>query len=181
VSQFSYIDIFATKGFEYLLVIGFFLLLVAFWSLLTVPKKEIRKAQAEREDLRRLLDLQRERMDAERAELRERRETMQSALLAQLQSVEDKALAAWREAHPETSAPAPDLMRLLDWALRERDSLAEDRKRLDSLNHLVQWKTSLYRKPEADGSVVVDVAGKGSGEGATLREAIDAACSQARA
>jgi hypothetical protein len=181
VSEFSYIDIFATKGFEYLLVIGFFLLLVAFWSFLTVPKKEIRKAQAEREELRRLLDLQRERMDAERAELREERDYMQNTLLAQLQSVEDKALAAWREAHPETSSTAPDLVRLLDWALRERDALAEDRKRLDYLTHLVQWKTSLYRKPEADGSIVVDAAGKGSGEGATLREAIDTARMQERA
>ena len=181
MSQFSYIDIFATKGFEYLLVIGFFLLLVAFWSLLTVPKKEIRQAQAEREDLRRLLDLQRERMDAERAELREERESMQNALLAQLQSVEHKALSAWREAHPETSAAAPDLIRLLDWALGEREALVEDKKRLDYLTHLVQWKTSLYRKSEADASVVVDAAGKGSGEGATLREAIDAACNEARA
>jgi hypothetical protein len=181
VSEFSYIDIFATKGFEYLLVIGFFLLLVAFWSLLTVPKKEIRQAQAEREELRRLLDLQRERMDAERVELKEQREYMQNTLLAQLQSVEHKALAAWREAHPETSAEAPDLVRLLDWALGERDALVEDKKRLDYLTHLVQWKTSLYRKSEADASVVVDAAGNGSGEGATLREAIDAACSEARA
>jgi hypothetical protein len=181
VSQFSYIDIFATKGFEYLLVIGFFLLLVAFWTLLTVPKKEIRKAQAEREDLRRLLDLQRERMDAERVELREQRDTMQNALLAQLRSVEHKALAAWREAHPETSEAAPDLMRLLDWALGERDALAEDKKRLDYLTHLAQWKTSLYRKSEANGPIVVDAADKGSGEGATLREAIDAACDEARA
>jgi len=45
VNEFSYIDIFATKGFEYLLVIGFFLVLVGFWSYLNMPKKEIRKAQ----------------------------------------------------------------------------------------------------------------------------------------
>jgi hypothetical protein len=178
VSEFSYIDIFATKCFEYLLVIGFFLVLVAFWSLLTVPKKEIRKAEAEREDLRRLLDLQRERMEAERAELREQREYMQSTLLAQLRSVEQKALAAWREAHPETTAAAPDLMQLLDWAMHERAVLAEDKKRLDYLTHLVQLKKSLHCTSGADASIVLDAVGIESREGATLREAIDAARSR---
>jgi hypothetical protein len=178
VSEFSYYDIFATKGFEYLLVIGFFLVLVGFWSLLTVPKKEIRKAQAEREELRQLLGLQRERMESEITRLRDQRESMQNALLAQLQLVEHRALAAWHETHPETNVPPPDLVKLLDWALAERETLAEDKKRLDYLTQLVQWKTSLYRAPGPDGSVVVDATGKGFGEGVTLRGAIDAARSQ---
>jgi hypothetical protein len=180
MSEFSYIDIFATKGFEYLLVIGFFLVLVAFWSLLTVPKKEIRTAQAEREELRRLLDLQRERMDAEMGKLRDQRDAMQNALLAQLQLVERRALVAWNETHAETSVPPPDLVHLLDWALAEREALAEDRKRLDYLTDLVQWKTSLHSTPGPDGSIVLDAGENGSGEGATLRGAIDAARSQAQ-
>jgi hypothetical protein len=177
MSEFSYIDIFATKGFEYLLVIGFFLVLVGFWSLLTIPKKEIRKAQAEREELRRLLNLQRERMETEMTRLRDQRDDMQNALLAQLQLVEQKALAAWHETHAETSV-RPDLVKLLDWALAERDALAEDKKRLDYLTGLVQAKASLYSTPGPDGSIVVDAAGKGFGEGGTLRGAIDAARSQ---
>jgi hypothetical protein len=177
MDEFSYVDIFATKGFEYLLVIAFFLLLVAFWSFLNVPKKEVRKAQADREELRRLLDLQHERMEGEFAKLRDQRDSMQNALLAQLQLVEHKALAAWHDTHSEGSAP-PELVQLLDWVLAERDGLAEDKKRLDYLTHLVQWKASLYRRAESDGSIVVDAAGKGFGEGVTLRGAIDAARSQ---
>jgi hypothetical protein len=177
VSEFNYIDIFATKGFEYLLVIGFFLLLVGFWSFLNVPKKEIRKARAEREELRRLLSLQHERMEDEMSKLRDQRDDMQNALLAHLRLVEQRAAAAWRETHPDASAP-PDLGRLLDWVLAEHDALTEDRKRLDYLTHLVQWKTSLYRAPGSDGSIVVDASGKGFGEAGTLRGAIDAARSQ---
>ena len=33
-SGFSYIDIFATKGIEYIVVIVFFIILVAFWNYL---------------------------------------------------------------------------------------------------------------------------------------------------
>jgi hypothetical protein len=178
VNEFSYIDIFATKGFEYLLVIGFFLLLAGFWSFLNVPKKEIRKAQEEREELRRLLSLQRERMESEMHKLRDERDMMQNALLAQLQLVEHRAIAAWHQAHPDQSAP-PEIGGLLDWILADRDELLEDRKRLDYLAELVQWKPSLYRSSGSDGSVfVVDAAGEGLGEGTSLRGAIDAARSQ---
>jgi hypothetical protein len=177
VTEFNYIDIFATKGFEYLLVIGFFLVLVAFWSFLNVPKKEIRRAQAEREDLRRLLDLQRENMESELGKLRNQRDTMQYALLAQLQLVENRAIVAWHETHPEQAVPS-DLGKLLDWVLAERDALAEDRVRLDYLGTLVQCKPSLYHTPGPEGSIVVDAADDGYGEGGTLREAIDAARKQ---
>ena len=33
---YTYVDIFATKGIEYLVVIGFFVILVAFWNYLHV-------------------------------------------------------------------------------------------------------------------------------------------------
>jgi hypothetical protein len=174
VSEFTYIDIFATKGIEYLLVIGFFLVLVAFWSFLNIPKKEIRKAQEEREELRRLLDVQRDRMDAELDRLRGERESMQYALLAQFQLAEQRAIAAWHAAHPEESVP-PDLPTLLDWVLADRNTLVEDRRRLDYLTELVAGKPTLYRTPGADGAVCVDAGGKGFGEGGSLREAIDAA------
>jgi glycine cleavage system H protein len=36
---FTYVDIFATKGIEYLLVIGFLLVLVPFWRFLRVPAR----------------------------------------------------------------------------------------------------------------------------------------------
>jgi hypothetical protein len=177
VSEFSYIDIFATKGLEYLLVIGFFLLLAGFWWLLSVPKKEIRKAQAEREELRKLLDLQRDRMESEISKLRDQREDMQNALLAQIQLLEQKALEVWYETHAEASAP-PDLVKLLDWVLAERQSLARDAKRLDHLAGLAQRKVSLYPQSEPDGSIVLEMDGEGVCEGATLREAIDAAQTQ---
>ena len=38
---FSYVDIFATKGIEYLLVIGFLLLFVVFWEFLSRPAKRV--------------------------------------------------------------------------------------------------------------------------------------------
>jgi hypothetical protein len=174
VSEFSYIDIFATKGLEYLLVIGFFLLLVGFWWLLSVPKKEIRKAQEERDELRKLLDLQRDRMENEISKLRDQREDMQSALLAQIQLLEQKALEVWYETHAEGNAP-PDLVKLLDWVLVERQSLARDAKRLDHLARLAQRRVSLYPQSEPDGPTVLELDGEGVGEGATLREAIDAA------
>jgi hypothetical protein len=181
VSEFSYIDIFATKGIEYLLVIGFFLLLAAFWSFLSIPKKEIRKAQAEREELRRLLDFQRERMESEMTRLRDQRDTMQSALLARLQLFEHRAIDAWREANPEQASP-PELGGLLDWVLAEHDQLAGDKKRLNYLAELAQWKPTLYRTSAPDGSVfVVDAAANGFGEGVSLRGAIDAARSRQEA
>jgi glycine cleavage system H lipoate-binding protein len=47
---FTYVDIFATKGIEYLLVIGFLLVLVPFWRSLRVPARTgmevIRRAMA---------------------------------------------------------------------------------------------------------------------------------------
>jgi glycine cleavage system H protein len=44
---FTYTDIFATKGIEYLIIVGFFLVLVPFWMLLTkksAPHAEIKTA-----------------------------------------------------------------------------------------------------------------------------------------
>ena len=41
---FSYVDIFATKGIEYLLVIGFLLLFVVFWRFLSRPAKRVFEA-----------------------------------------------------------------------------------------------------------------------------------------
>jgi len=38
MEQFSYIDIYATKGIEYLTVIGFLFILIAFWKVLNVSK-----------------------------------------------------------------------------------------------------------------------------------------------
>ena len=47
---FTYVDLFATKGIEYLLVIGFLLVLVPFWSFLRVPARTgieaVRRAMA---------------------------------------------------------------------------------------------------------------------------------------
>jgi glycine cleavage system H protein len=34
---FTYVDIFATKGIEYLLVIGFLLVLIRLWKFLNTP------------------------------------------------------------------------------------------------------------------------------------------------
>lgn len=41
---FHYVDLFATKGIEYLLVIGFLLVLVVYWRFLNAPAKEKRAA-----------------------------------------------------------------------------------------------------------------------------------------
>ncbi len=41
---FSYVDIFATKQFEYLLVIGFLLLFIPFWKLLNKPARAVFEA-----------------------------------------------------------------------------------------------------------------------------------------
>jgi hypothetical protein len=63
--------------------------------------------------------------------------------------------------------------------LAERGELVGDKKRLNYLGELAQWKPNLYRTSGPDGSVfVVDAAANGFGEGATLRGAIDAARTQ---
>jgi len=41
---FTYVDIFATKGIEYLLVIGFLLVFIPFWRVLSRPAKAVFKA-----------------------------------------------------------------------------------------------------------------------------------------
>jgi glycine cleavage system H protein len=41
---FTYVDIFATKGIEYLLVIGFLVLFILFWKLLASPAKAVFRA-----------------------------------------------------------------------------------------------------------------------------------------
>lgn len=41
---FTYVDIFATKGIEYLLVIGFLVLFILFWRLLASPAKTVFRA-----------------------------------------------------------------------------------------------------------------------------------------
>src|SRR3989304_2774397 len=38
MERFSYVDIYATKGIEYLLIIGFLLMLIAFWKYFTAPE-----------------------------------------------------------------------------------------------------------------------------------------------
>jgi glycine cleavage system H protein len=40
---FTYVDIFATKGIEYLLVISVLLLFVPFWRMVTQPAKKVYK------------------------------------------------------------------------------------------------------------------------------------------
>ena len=174
MADFNYIDIFATKGFEYLLVIGFFLVFTGFWSFLNRPRKEIREARAEREELQRLLHAQQERMTAEIEQLREQRDGMHYALLSQFQSVEQRAIAAWQEEHPGEHAPS-DIGKLVDWILAERRVLAEDKQRIDYLSELTQWKPTLYRTGEASAAVIVEAGDHVSGTGVTLRDAIDAA------
>jgi hypothetical protein len=43
VGAFSYIDIFLTKGIEYLLVIDFLLIFILFWKALTTPAEKLEK------------------------------------------------------------------------------------------------------------------------------------------
>ena len=38
---FTYVDIFATKGIEYLLVIGVLLLFIPFWRMVSRPAKAV--------------------------------------------------------------------------------------------------------------------------------------------
>jgi hypothetical protein len=43
VGAFSYVDIFLTKGIEYLLVIDFLLIFILFWKALTTPVEKLEK------------------------------------------------------------------------------------------------------------------------------------------
>ena len=43
MGSFSYVDIFLTKGIEYLLVIDFLLIFVLFWKALTTPVEKLEK------------------------------------------------------------------------------------------------------------------------------------------
>jgi len=43
MGAFSYVDIFLTKGIEYLLVIDFLLIFVLFWKALTTPVEKLEK------------------------------------------------------------------------------------------------------------------------------------------
>ena len=40
---FTYVDIFATKGIEYLLVIGALLLFIPFWRMVSRPERQFKK------------------------------------------------------------------------------------------------------------------------------------------
>jgi hypothetical protein len=43
MGAFSYVDIFLTKGIEYLLVIDFLLIFILFWKALTTPIDKLEK------------------------------------------------------------------------------------------------------------------------------------------
>ena len=43
MGAFSYVDIFLTKGIEYLLVIDFLLIFILFWKALTTPVEKLEK------------------------------------------------------------------------------------------------------------------------------------------
>jgi hypothetical protein len=43
MGAFSYVDIFLTKGIEYLLVIDFLLIFILFWKALTTPADKLEK------------------------------------------------------------------------------------------------------------------------------------------
>ena len=43
MGAFSYVDIFLTKGIEYLLVIDFLLIFILFWKALTTPAEKLEK------------------------------------------------------------------------------------------------------------------------------------------
>ena len=43
MGAFTYVDIFLTKGIEYLLVIDFLLVFILFWMALTTPAEEAQK------------------------------------------------------------------------------------------------------------------------------------------
>jgi len=42
MGAFTYVDIFATKGIEYLLIIDFLLIFILFWRLLSAPAEKVR-------------------------------------------------------------------------------------------------------------------------------------------
>lgn len=46
MNDFSYVDIFASKGIEYLIVIAFFILIVPFWKMIN-PKKNLKIKEKE--------------------------------------------------------------------------------------------------------------------------------------
>jgi hypothetical protein len=48
MESFTYIDIFATKGIEYILVISVLLLFIPFWRMLSQPAKKIYEEVEER-------------------------------------------------------------------------------------------------------------------------------------
>jgi hypothetical protein len=37
-----FVDFFATKGIEYIIVIGFFILIIPFWKYLNTPSKKVK-------------------------------------------------------------------------------------------------------------------------------------------
>jgi hypothetical protein len=43
MGAFSYVDIFLTKGIEYVLVIDFLLIFILFWRALTTPVEKLEK------------------------------------------------------------------------------------------------------------------------------------------
>jgi hypothetical protein len=43
MGNFSYVDIFLTKGIEYVLVIDFLLIFILFWKALTTPVEKLEK------------------------------------------------------------------------------------------------------------------------------------------
>jgi hypothetical protein len=43
MAPFSYVDIFLTKGIEYVLVIDFLLIFILFWKALTTPIEKLEK------------------------------------------------------------------------------------------------------------------------------------------
>jgi hypothetical protein len=42
MGAFTYVDIFATKGIEYLLIIDFLLIFILFWRILSAPAERLR-------------------------------------------------------------------------------------------------------------------------------------------
>lgn len=49
MGAFTYVDIFLTKGIEYLLVIDFLLIFILFWKALSVSAEEVQKRGVEAE------------------------------------------------------------------------------------------------------------------------------------
>lgn len=66
------------------------------WRLAPYAPREVKRLRLENEDLERLFEIQRTRMD--------------------------KATALWREGHPERAVILPDLGSLLDWLIERGDS-----------------------------------------------------------